>query len=97
MTTDNNDKNTDDNQATVRIAMTVSPIDARRLKQAGVDYGAPAAVVARALVNYGLDHLDSEAIDTVLTAAAAAEKQRRSEAARLGGRHGGGSNKKKET
>lgn len=91
MTTGIND---DDTNPTVRIAMTVSPIDAKRLKQAGVDYEAPAAVIARALVNYGLDHLGDQTIDAVLVEAAAAERKRRSQAARLGGRKGGGSNKK---
>lgn len=86
----------DQTAPTVRIAMTTSPIDARRLKQAGVDYGAPAAVIARALVNFGLSRLDDPEIDTVLTKAATAERDRRSEAARAGGRSGGGSNKKQK-
>ena len=82
---------------TVRIAMTVAPIDHERLKHTAVDYKAPAAVIARALVNYGLDHLaDDPAIDAALTEAALAERNRRSAAARQGGRRGGGSNKKKE-
>ena len=84
---------------TVRIAMTVSPVDAKRLKMAGVDFGAPAAVVARTLVNYcldRLDRLDDPEIAAALTEAAKAERERRSKAAAVGGRLGGGSNKKKE-
>lgn len=78
----------------VRIAMTASPADSLRLKQAALDVGAPAAVVARALVIHGLDHLADPAVAATLEAAAQAERRRRSEAARAGGRKGGGSNKK---
>ncbi|ACY19884.1 hypothetical protein Gbro_0554 [Gordonia bronchialis DSM 43247] len=90
------DPTEDPTAPTVRTAMTVSPIDAKRLKQVGLDFGTPAAVAARTFVNYCLDRLDDPAISGALTEAAKAERERRSRAAAMGGRLGGGSNKKKE-
>lgn len=90
--TDNDDADT---RPTLRFNVTVSPLDRVRLKQAALDVGTPAAVLARTLINYGIDHLDDDpALRAVVDAAAAAEHQRRVDAASKGGKVGGGSNRK---
>ncbi len=83
-------------EPTVRIAMSVSPLDADRLKRAAADARTPAAVLSRTLVMWGLDNLaaNHDLADAV-EEAAEAERQRRSAAGRRGGRIGGGTNKKK--
>lgn len=74
--------------------MSMGPAEARRLKQAGLDFGLPAAVAARALVSHGLDNLADPRVSQVLSDAAEAERRRRSRAASVGGQRGGGSNRK---
>ncbi|WP_156527392.1 hypothetical protein [Gordonia sp. 852002-51296_SCH5728562-b] len=86
----------DDNRPTLRFNVTVSPVDRRRLKKAAADVDTPMAVLARTLINYGIDHLDDPEIKAVVDAAAEAEHVRRVDAASKGGKVGGGSNKKKE-
>lgn len=86
----------DDNRPTLRFNVTVSPVDRRRLKKAAADVDTPSAVLARTLINYGLDHMHDPAIKAVVEAAAEAEHIRRVDAASKGGKVGGGSNKKKE-
>lgn len=73
--------------------MSTCPVDQKALKHVATAYGAPASVISRALVNYGLANLSDSAIDAALSAAAEAERARRSAVARRGGQLGGGSNK----
>lgn len=85
----------DDDRPTLRFNVTISPLDHKALKQAALDVGTPAAVLARTLIQHGLAHIDDDAkLRASVEEAAAAERIRRREAARAGGRKGGGSNKK---
>ena len=90
------DSNQDDpNRPTLRFNVTISPLDRTRLKQAALDVGTPAAVLARTLINYGIDNLHHDpALRAVVDAAAEAEHNRRVDAASKGGKVGGGSNRK---
>ncbi len=84
----------DDTRPTLRFNVTVSPLDRRRLRQAALDVGTPAAVLARTLINYGIDNMSDPKIRAVVEAAAEAEHNRRVDAASKGGKVGGGSNRK---
>ncbi|GAA4746415.1 hypothetical protein [Gordonia alkaliphila] len=90
------EKSAEPTDPTVRIAMSVSPIDADRLKRAAADARTPAAVLSRTLVMWGLDNLTSnEDLADAVEEAAEAERQRRSAAGRRGGQIGGGTNRQR--
>lgn len=84
----------DNDRPTLRFNVTVSPLDRRRLKQAALDTGMPGAVLARTLINFGIDNLHDPKVRAVVDAAAEAEHNRRVDAASKGGKVGGGSNRK---
>lgn len=88
---------TDDRPKDSRIAMTLTEIDANRLRDAARAAGMPAATLARTLVRYGLDNIATPSIDQAVRDAASAEAKRRHEAGLIGGVKRQAQRKKKET
>lgn len=82
------DTDKSDEGKVVRMGWTVSEEDADRLRRAALDVGTPAAVLARALVLYGLDHMSDPPIAASVADAVEAEKVRRAAAASVGGKRG---------
>lgn len=74
--------------AQVRLAMSLSEADAKRLKLRAMEAGIPGAVLSRALVKFGLDRWDTPEVAAAVAQAAEAERTRRRAAGAVGGKRG---------
>ncbi len=80
------------NEGTVRVAVTLSETDAAKLRASAGAAGIGPGLLSRALVRYGLDHLDDPGIQAVIEAVTTADRERRAETGRraMQIRHHGG-------
>lgn len=79
-----------DDEKVIRIAMSVSEIDADRLRRTALEVRTSSAVLARTLVLHGLEQLAAADPGTVaaVEAASEAERARRQRAGSVGGKRG---------
>lgn len=65
-----------------RIAVSLTADQTARLRQAGADAGLSQGLVARGLIEYGLDHIGDEGVQAAIREVKRADRERRSRVGR---------------